>query len=163
MVSGSGTLRVPSRPANAPAGYRTATGTATSQRSKAVPMKVPPKFVDLPCDAGAKSLRSSENYNPSPSTADCDGIVNQILSSSGEFIIAAGSCRVFSYRACQGFFCSLCQTLSTTTDSVGNQLDTVDALCAENCQAGTIAGEDPPQWDAGFAYSGTGLPTYDVC
>jgi len=77
--------------------------------------------------------------------------------------VAANSCLVFSFRTCQGFFCSLCTTLGTTTDFIGNQLDTIDALCLGSGQVGTIVGQDPPQWDAGFTYQGDGLPSYDVC
>ena len=73
------------------------------------------------------------------------------------------ACLVFSFRTCQGFFCSLCGTLSTSTDFIGNQLDTVDILCVSNGQVGTIVGEDVPQWDAGFTYVGASLPIYDVC
>lgn len=98
-----------------------------------------------------------------PSPEDCDVIVDQVLSSSDELIITANACLVFSFGTCQGFFCSLCETLSTTTDFIGSQLDTVDALCVENGQAGAIVGEDPPQWDAGFTYAGAPLPMYDVC
>lgn len=79
------------------------------------------------------------------------------------FIIAPNSCLVFSYGTCQGFFCSLCVELETSTQFIGSQLDTVDALCVEGGQAGTIVGEDTPQWDAGFTYAGQGLPTFDVC
>lgn len=86
-----------------------------------------------------------------------------MLNSGDDLIVSASSCLVFTFRTCQGFFCSLCQTLSTSTDFIGNQLDTVDALCVENGQSGTIVGEDPPQWDAGFTYAGAGLPLYDVC
>lgn len=106
---------------------------------------------------------TSAPQNPSPSTADCKVIVNQVLSTDDELLIAPNSCLVYSYRTCQGFFCSLCETLSTTTQFIGSQLDTVDALCVEGGQAGTIVGESAPQWDAGFTYAGQGLPTFDVC
>ena len=100
---------------------------------------------------------------PSPSSAHCKVVVDQVLSTDDELIIAPNSCLVFSYRTCQAFFCSLCQTLDTTTQFIGSQLDTAEALCVENGQAGTIVGEDAPQWDAGFTYAGQGLPTFDVC
>lgn len=99
----------------------------------------------------------------SPSTADCKVIVKQVLSTDDELIISPNSCLVFSFGTCQAFFCSLCQTLNTSTQFIGSQLDTVDALCVENGQAGTIVGEDAPQWDAGFTYAGQGLPTFNVC
>lgn len=106
---------------------------------------------------------TSSSQNPSPRTADCKVIVNQVLSTDDEIIIAANSCLVYSYKTCQAFFCSLCSTLDTSTQFIGSQLDTVDALCVENGQAGSIVGEDAPQWDAGFTYAGQGLPTFDVC
>lgn len=77
--------------------------------------------------------------------------------------MARSSCLVFTYRTCQAFFCSLCSTLTTSTDFIGTQLDTVDALCVSNSQAGTIVGEDAPQYQLGFTRSGSGLPNYDVC
>jgi hypothetical protein len=101
--------------------------------------------------------------SPRPSTADCKFIVDYLLASDDEFIIAANSCLAFSYRTCQGFFCSLCETLFTTTQFMGSQLDTVDALCVENGQAGTIVGEHAPQWEAGFTYTGQPVPAFDVC
>ncbi|KAK4120338.1 hypothetical protein N657DRAFT_579904 [Parathielavia appendiculata] len=101
--------------------------------------------------------------NPSLSTADCKAIVSQLLSTDGAFIIAANSCLVFELGTCQGFFCSVCEELTTSTLFIGSQLDTVDALCVENGQAGTIVGDEAPQWDAGFTYAGAGLPTFDIC
>jgi len=77
--------------------------------------------------------------------------------------VAQGSCLVFSYRTCQGFFCSLCSTLTTSTDFIGSQLDTVDALCVSGGQAGTIVGDEVPQYELGFIRSGGTLPNYDVC
>lgn len=90
-------------------------------------------------------------------------MVDQVLSTNDTLVVSAGSCLTFSYRTCEGFFCSLCQQLTTTTDFIGNELDTAEALCVTNSQAGTIVGEDAPQWDAGFIYAGQSLPTYDVC
>ena len=83
--------------------------------------------------------------------------------SDDDLSVAAGSCLVFVYQTCQGFFCSLCDTLDTTTDFIANQLDSADDLCVSQEQDGTIVGEDAPQWDAGFVLTGDSLPTYDVC
>jgi len=143
--------------------YRTSIGAPTEQRSTATLARVPglQRRVGTP---QASDFFECTNPNPSPATADCKVVVGQVLSSpDDEFIIAANSCLVFSYQSCQAFFCSLCETLTTTSGFIGGQLDTVDALCVENGQAGTIVGEDAPQWDAGFTYAGQGLPTFDVC
>ncbi|KAH6848006.1 hypothetical protein B0I37DRAFT_431983 [Chaetomium sp. MPI-CAGE-AT-0009] len=141
--------------------YRTSIGAPTEQRSKALLTRVP--GLQRRGAPQASDFFECTNPNPSPATADCKVIVNQVLSTDDEFIIAANSCLVYSFGTCQAFFCSLCETLSTTTTFIGSQLDTVDALCVENGQAGTIVGEDAPQWDAGFTYAGEGLPTFDVC
>lgn len=108
-------------------------------------------------------LELTSLQNPSPASADCRVVVDQVLSTNDELIIAPNACMVFSYQTCQAFFCSLCQKLATSTGFIGTQLDTVDALCVQNGQAGTIVGEDAPQWDAGFTYLGDSLPTFDVC
>ncbi|KAL2260548.1 hypothetical protein VTK26DRAFT_5415 [Humicola hyalothermophila] len=112
---------------------------------------------------GAADFFECTSSNPSPSSADCDVIVDQVLSTNDDLIIAANACMVFSYQTCQAFFCSLCETLTTTMGFIGSQLDTVDALCVESGQAGTIVSEEAPQWEAGFTYAGAGLPAYDVC
>ncbi|KXX82002.1 hypothetical protein MMYC01_201503 [Madurella mycetomatis] len=176
--SGAATLRAANRPNDAPSEYETSIGQVARRHSKAAFKRVPPAFIDPSqlrrresVDVLRKLRRQVlvsdffECTNPSevPSPEDCDVIVDQVLSSSDELIVTANACLVFSFRTCQGFFCSLCETLSTTTDFIGSQLDTVDALCVENGQAGAIVGEDPPQWDAGFTYAGAPLPTYDVC
>jgi len=142
--------------------YRTSIGAPTEKRSKATLVRVPglQRRVGTP---QASDFFECTNPNPRPSSADCTAIVNQVSSSDDEVIIAANSCLVYSYGTCQGFFCSLCDTLDTSTSFIGSQLDNVVALCVENGQAGSIVGEDAPQWDAGFTYAGQGLPTYDVC
>ena len=109
------------------------------------------------------AIRANRSQKPSPSAADCRVVVNQVLSTDDEIIIAPNSCLVFTFRTCQAFFCSLCEILDTSTQFIGSELDTIEALCVENGQAGTIVGEDAPQWDAGFTYAGQGLPTFDVC
>ncbi|KAK4149665.1 hypothetical protein C8A00DRAFT_37726 [Chaetomidium leptoderma] len=154
--------------------YSTSTSKPTEKRSKSALTKMPglqqrresseaAQSLKLRGEAQASDFFECTNPNPSPRTADCKVIVNQVLSTDDEIIIAANSCLVYSYRTCQAFFCSLCRTLDTSTQFIGSQLDTVDALCVENGQAGTIVGEDAPQWDAGFTYAGKGLPTFDVC
>lgn len=78
-------------------------------------------------------------------------------------VVQENACLTFAYQTCQGFFCALCGDLATTSDFVGNQLDTVAFLCVADGKAGTIVGESSPQWDAGFVRAGDSLPTYDVC
>ncbi|KAK3906144.1 hypothetical protein C8A05DRAFT_12093 [Staphylotrichum tortipilum] len=152
--------------------YAVSTGTPTEHRSKAVLTKVQSlgRRRDITDTTKtprrqAKATDFFECTNPKlkPSSADCKVIVNQVLSTDDEIIIAPNSCLVFSFRTCQAFFCSLCATLDTSTSFIGGQLDTVDALCVESGQAGAIVGEDAPQWDAGFTYAGQALPAYDVC
>lgn len=124
------------------------------------------RSVDANINHGAcnSDLSLMSLQNPAPSSADCDVITAQVLATNFEVVVVtAGSCLTFSYKACPGFFCSLCVTLNTTTDFIGNQLDNAEALCEDNNQAGSILGQDPPQWEAGFTYAGDSLPTYDVC
>lgn len=177
--AGAGAFRAAKRPGGAPADYKTGTGKANVKRAKDGLKRVPPEWLDASARLRRREfetlqqLRSRQvlvsdffectNSNPRPAPADCNVVVDQVLNSGDDLIVSASSCLVFTFRTCQGFFCSLCQTLSTSTDFIGNQLDTVDALCVENGQSGTIVGEDPPQWDAGFTYAGANLPFYDVC
>ncbi|KAK4460108.1 hypothetical protein QBC42DRAFT_288816 [Cladorrhinum samala] len=176
--SGAGAFRAANRPAGAPADYKTSIGKASRKRSRDGLKRVPPEFIDpvqrlrrrefetlqqLRRQVSASDFFECYNANPRPTAGDCDVVIDQVLGSGDDLIVSANSCLVFTYRTCQGFFCSLCQTLSTSTDFIGNQLDTVDALCVENGQTGSIVGEDAPQWDAGFTYAGEGLPSYDVC
>lgn len=117
----------------------------------------------------ASSLPVSGNYltstrqGPAPTDADCQVVIDQVYASDETLVVNANSCLTFAYGSCQGFFCSLCETLATTTAFVGNQLDSAEALCVADGSTGTVVGEDPPQWDAGFVNVGDGLPTYDVC
>ncbi len=60
-------------------------------------------------------------------------------------VVTANACITFNYQTCQGFFCSLCTTLSVTTDFIANQLDTAEALCVSAGQDGTVVGQDAPQ------------------
>jgi hypothetical protein len=77
--------------------------------------------------------------------------------------ISSRSCLLFQFGTCWGFFCSLCERLSTDTNFIGNQLSTAQDLCVSGGAAGTVVGEDSPQWEAGFIKSGGTLPDYDVC
>jgi hypothetical protein len=86
-----------------------------------------------------------------------------VFNSNETLVVNPNSCLTFVYESCEGFFCSLCETLATTTDFVGNQLDSAEALCVADGSTGTVVGEDEPQWDAGFVNAGDELPTYDVC
>ncbi|KAK1775406.1 hypothetical protein QBC45DRAFT_396143 [Copromyces sp. CBS 386.78] len=104
------------------------------------------------------------NSNPAPSPSDCPTLTTQVLASNQELVVTANACLLFTYRSCQAFFCSLCSTISTSTDFIGNQLDTLEALCVENGQVGTIVGEGSSDgWDVGFLSPGGGVPWYDVC
>ncbi|KAK0614362.1 hypothetical protein B0T14DRAFT_570304 [Immersiella caudata] len=103
------------------------------------------------------------NANPAPASADCGVIVKNVLATGNDLVVARSSCLVFTYRTCQAFFCSLCSTLTTSTDFIGNQLDTVDALCVADGKAGTIVGEESPQYQLGFTRAGSGLPNYENC
>ena len=97
-----------------------------------------------------------------PNAADCATITDSLLDSTQQLIVSGGSCLVFGYQTCSGFFCALCDDeVATSTGFVGQQLGTVEALCAGG--AGTIVAEDRPQWEAGFVRAGTPLPNYDVC
>jgi hypothetical protein len=100
---------------------------------------------------------------PGPADADCQVVIDQVLNSDDTVVVSANSCLTFVYKSCQAFFCSLCDTLATTTDFVGNQLDSAEVLCVADGSPGTVVGQDPPQWDAGFVNVGDALPSYDVC
>ncbi|KAL2117350.1 hypothetical protein VTJ04DRAFT_9518 [Mycothermus thermophilus] len=152
--------------ASLPQGLTITTVTPTVVQSRAGLEKLPISHSSRKrrqLEPGPADFFECRDSTPRPSTADCKFIVDYLLASDDEFIIAANSCLAFSYRTCQGFFCSLCETLFTTTQFMGSQLDTVDALCVENGQAGTIVGEHAPQWEAGFTYTGQPVPAFDVC
>jgi len=104
-----------------------------------------------------------QSSNPAPKDADCQVIIDQVYDTNQTLVMSANSCVTFGYESCKGFFCSLCTTMSVTTDFVGNQLSSAESLCVANGQSGTVVGQDPPQWDAGFVYDTDSLPTYDVC
>ena len=83
----------------------------------------------------------TKQQNPAPSDSDCNVVIDQVFASNDDLIVTANSCLVFSYQTCEGFFCSLCETLQTNTDFIGNQLSTAEALCVSNGDAGTVVGE----------------------
>ncbi len=92
-------------------------------------------------------------------------IIDQVYNSNDDgLVISANACLTFVYQTCEGYFCSLCGTLQSDTTFIGNQLNSAEDLCiSQGGKAGTIIGEDAPQWDAGFVRAGNSLPTYDVC
>ncbi|KAK3371006.1 hypothetical protein B0T24DRAFT_530403 [Lasiosphaeria ovina] len=111
----------------------------------------------------ASDFYECSTTSPAPNDADCQVIANSLKASSEDIVVAQNACLTFSFATCQGFFCSLCGTLQTSTDFIGNQLDLVEGLCVANGQSGTIVSDQSPQWDAGFVVTGSGLPSYDVC
>ena len=168
------TVRAAGIPAGAPAGYSTSvhfvdrrslTGTENLQ---ALPANVQRRYESVQAMRRLRRLAASDffecaNANPAPSSNDCSAITKNVLATATDLVVAANSCLVFTYNTCAGFFCSLCETLTTSTDFIGSQLDTVDALCVSNNQAGTIVGDSAPQYQVGFIRNGASLPNYDVC
>ncbi|KAI1095256.1 hypothetical protein F5B19DRAFT_372259 [Rostrohypoxylon terebratum] len=111
----------------------------------------------------ANDFYECRNSSPAPGDSDCNNIIDEVFALDQAITIASNACLTFQYGTCWGFFCSLCQTLSTDTEFIGNQLISAEALCVANGQVGTIVSRDAPQWEAGFVYQGAGLPNYDVC
>ncbi|KAI0879859.1 uncharacterized protein GGS22DRAFT_193840 [Annulohypoxylon maeteangense] len=111
----------------------------------------------------ANAFYECRNSSPAPGDSDCNNIINEVFALDQPITITSNACLTFQYGTCWGFFCSLCQTLSTDTNFIGNQLISAEALCVANGQIGTIVSQDVPQWQAGFVYQGAGLPDYDVC
>jgi hypothetical protein len=91
--------------------------------------------------------------------------VTQVSSTPQNLIVAAGSCLLFEFNTCWGFFCSLCDQLATSTSFIASELGQVDDLCVEpGSQVGTIVGTTDPQYQVGFVYEGGTLPNYnDFC
>ncbi|KAK6845284.1 hypothetical protein PG995_015394 [Apiospora arundinis] len=104
-----------------------------------------------------------QNSNPPPQPSDCNAIITSVRASKQDFILNEGTCLAFSSGTCTGYFCSLCGQLTTHTDFIASQFESVQGLCVEGGQAGTIVGEDAPQYETGFLRAGSGVPTYDVC
>ncbi|KAA8630646.1 hypothetical protein SMACR_08714 [Sordaria macrospora] len=167
-----------SRSENGPAEYKTSTDKTTLVRPAVTLKKLPDQYIDAGLSKRRESFQALKqlrrqvsaadffecyNSSPTPSPSDCQTLTTQVLSSNQDLIVTANACLLFTYRSCQAFFCSLCTTISTSTDFIGNQLDTLEALCVENGQIGTIVGEGSDGWDVGFVSPGSGLPSYDVC
>ncbi|KAI5928108.1 hypothetical protein F4810DRAFT_706000 [Camillea tinctor] len=171
-------LTAVSIPASAPEGYSTSVGQTSLNLEKANLLELPTELLNR--NRALSRLRGLEDRqfttqdfyectssNPAPAASDCDVVVSQVFAADQSLTITASSCLVFQYGTCWGFFCSLCQQLSTSTNFIGSQLSTAESLCISNSaggQTGTVVGEDAPQWQAGFVYQGRGLPNYaDVC
>ncbi|KAI1099287.1 hypothetical protein F4804DRAFT_87987 [Jackrogersella minutella] len=111
----------------------------------------------------ANDFYECKSTNPAPGDSDCNNIIDEVIGLDQSITVASNACLTFQYGTCWGFFCSLCQTLTTDTSFIGNQLINAEALCVSNGQVGTVVSQDAPQWEAGFVYQGAGLPDYDVC
>ncbi|KAI4861379.1 hypothetical protein F4820DRAFT_69499 [Hypoxylon rubiginosum] len=131
--------------------------------------ELPGSVVDAPVSTLSSRQPSTGDFyecrqsNPAPSDSDCNRIIDEVFALDTPLIIAPNACLLFQFGTCWGFFCSLCEQLSTDTDFVANQLISTEALCVAGGQSGTIVGTDAPEWEAGFIYQGGSLPTYDVC
>ncbi|KAI0456037.1 hypothetical protein F5B21DRAFT_169464 [Xylaria acuta] len=154
-------------PDGAPEGYHTSTSSLTEEKS------IKPKAQLQRRDAMRKPrdpitaqdfFECATTGNP-PAASDCNIIINNVLASDQALVIAPGACLLFQFSTCWGFFCSLCERLGTDTDFIGSQLQTAQTLCVSGGAAGTIVGEDAPQWEAGFIRANGQLPNYadDVC
>ncbi|KAH8161897.1 hypothetical protein CIB48_g6360 [Xylaria polymorpha] len=102
--------------------------------------------------------------NP-PAASDCNTVITNVRAANQALVIAPGACLLFQFGTCWGFFCSLCERLGTDTDFIGSQLTTAQTVCVSGGAAGTVVGEDAPQWEAGFIRANGQLPNYsaDVC
>lgn len=187
QISDSFRMQPPRVPSGAPAGFTAKLGEPTRERPRAGLSRLPDEFIDgrlklrrdryvakwaaLAALAAldrrqelkALDFYECENVNPAPASRDCNVIIDQVYATAQELLLTRNSCVIFDYQTCRGFFCSLCGSISASTDFIGNQLLTADTLCVSQGRAGTIVGTDPPQWDAGFVRSGASLPTYSVC
>ncbi|KAI2615177.1 hypothetical protein GGR54DRAFT_650687 [Hypoxylon sp. NC1633] len=153
--------------------YKADTAHPSLKLDKVNLQQVPQSFVAADSNEGPVSALSPRapnaavyecrNSSPFPGDSDCNSIIDNVLVLDTPLIITANSCLLFQFGTCWGFFCSLCETLSTDTSFVGNQLISAEALCVANGQIGTVIGTDAPQWQAGFVYQGSSLPDYDVC
>ncbi|KAI0376571.1 hypothetical protein F5Y04DRAFT_200867 [Hypomontagnella monticulosa] len=128
-----------------------------------VNLKQLPETVASLTPRAANDFYECRNTRPMPSDSDCNNIIDEVFALDQPLIVAPNACLLFQYGTCWGFFCALCQQLSTDTNFVGSQLVNAEALCVANGQIGTIVSRDAPQWEAGFIYQGASLPTYNVC
>ncbi|KAI2777204.1 hypothetical protein F4815DRAFT_448598 [Daldinia loculata] len=125
--------------------------------------QVPASSVLSSRQSTAGDFYECRNSNPPPGDSDCNNVIDEVFTLDQPLIVAPNACLLFQYGTCWGFFCALCQQLSTDTNFVGSQLASAEALCVSGGQAGTLISSDEPQWEAGFIYQGGSLPTYNVC
>ncbi|RYC65305.1 hypothetical protein CHU98_g938 [Xylaria longipes] len=160
-------------PEGAPADYQTATSSLTEEQSTKALINVPKRQLQRrdalrkprdPITAQDFFECATTQGNP-PAARDCNAVITNVLATDQALVIAPGACLLFQFSTCWGFFCSLCERLGTDTDFIGSQLSTAQTLCVSGGAAGTIVGEDAPQWEAGFIRANGTLPNYsaDVC
>ncbi|KAI8955282.1 hypothetical protein F4801DRAFT_574867 [Xylaria longipes] len=159
-------------PEGAPADYQTATSSLTEEQSTKALINVPKRQLQRrdalrkPRDpiTAQDFFECATTGNP-PAARDCNAVITNVLATDQALVIAPGACLLFQFSTCWGFFCSLCERLGTDTDFIGSQLSTAQTLCVSGGAAGTIVGEDAPQWEAGFIRANGTLPNYsaDVC
>ncbi|OTB04614.1 hypothetical protein M426DRAFT_58349 [Hypoxylon sp. CI-4A] len=174
-VEGSGRIPKQARRSQPISVYKVDNTTHPSLKLDQVNLKqLPENFVSVDSTSRPNAVLSSRqlstndfyecrNSNPAPSDSDCNTIIDNVLALDLSLTVTASSCLQFQYGTCWGFFCSLCDTLTTDTGFVGNQLISAEALCVAGGQIGTIISQDAPEWQAGFVYEGASLPNYDVC
>ncbi|GAP90140.2 hypothetical protein SAMD00023353_0204060 [Rosellinia necatrix] len=152
-------------PDDAPADYHATTASLTTEvRSASVQRRESLKKARGPITANDFYECATTQGTP-PRASDCTVVINNVLASNQALVIAPGACLLFQYSTCWGFFCSLCERLGTDTNFIASQLTTAQTLCVSGGSAGTIVGEDAPQWEAGFIRANGQLPNYagDVC
>ncbi|TGJ85343.1 hypothetical protein E0Z10_g3384 [Xylaria hypoxylon] len=153
-------------PEDAPADYHTAVGSLTENQSASTQKlklrEISRKARDT---MAANDFFECATSGTPPRASDCNTVINNVIASNQATVIAPGACLLFQFSTCWGFFCSLCQQLGTDTDFIGSQLKTAQTLCVNGGSAGTVVGEDAPQWEAGFIRANGQLPNYagDVC
>ncbi|KAI1204543.1 uncharacterized protein F4807DRAFT_465570 [Annulohypoxylon truncatum] len=161
VVEGSGRTQSQARQPRPSSGLATITIQPSLKLDEVNLMQLPESLSISP--RAANAFYECRSSSPAPGDSDCNNIVDEVLALDQAITVASNACLTFQYGTCWGFFCSLCQTLSTDTTFIGNQLISAEALCVANGQIGTIVSQDAPQWQAGFVYQGAGLPDYDVC
>ncbi|KAI0914582.1 hypothetical protein F4824DRAFT_515154 [Ustulina deusta] len=153
-------------PEDAPADYHTAIGNLTENHSTSIQQLQRRDNSRKPRDpVSANDFYECATTGNPPVASDCEVVISNVFATDQGVVIASGACLLFQYNTCWGFFCSLCQRLGTDTNFIGTQLTTAQSVCVSGGAAGTIVGEDAPQWEAGFVHSSGALPNYagDVC
>ncbi|GAW15329.1 hypothetical protein ANO14919_047380 [Xylariales sp. No.14919] len=168
-------------PEDAPADYHTAVGSLTESHSTGELAKVPNAMIDRSTpvqqlrrreasrkprgDVSANDFYECATTGNPPRAADCNVVISNVLAANQATVIAPGACLLFQFSTCWGFFCSLCERLGTDTNFIASQLTNAQTLCVSGGAAGTVVGEDAPQWEAGFIRANGALPNYagDVC